>query len=139
MQKAGQQSFKIWCGHAFENFCLKHTNLVKKALGITGIYTQEASWLSKGNKDQPGAQIDLLIERGDNSINICEIKFHNAPFLITKAYTDELRRKVAVFQQQTKTAKNIFVTMISTFGTVNNAYKLSIVNDEVVIEDFFKG
>ncbi len=138
MQKAGQQSFKIWCGHAFENFCLKHISQIKKALGITGIYTQEASWLAKGNKDQAGAQVDLLIDRADNAINICEIKFYNAPFIINKAYADTLRKKVSVFLQQTKAGKNIFITMISTFGTINNAYKLSVVNNEVVMDDFFK-
>lgn len=138
MQKAGQQSFKIWCGHAFENFCLKHTSLIKKALGITGIYTQEASWLYKGDKYQQGAQIDLLIDRADNSINICEIKFYNTPFIITKTYGDVLRHKAAVFQQQTKPGKNIFVTLISTFGAVNNAYKLGVVTNEVTMDDFFK-
>jgi len=137
LQKAGQQSFKIWCGHAFENFCLKHTSLIKKALGITGIYTQEASWLLKGNKDQPGAQIDLLIERADNAINICEIKFYNTPFIINKAYADTLRKKSSVFQHQTKATKNIFITMISTFGTTNNAHKLSIVTNDIIMDDFF--
>ncbi|MBC7867063.1 MAG: ATP-binding protein [Gloeobacteraceae cyanobacterium ES-bin-316] len=138
MQKAGQQSFKIWCGHAFENFCLKHTGLIKKALGITGVYTQEASWLYKGNKYQQGTQIDLLIDRADNCINICEIKFYNSPFIITKTYADLLRHKAAIFQQQTKPGKNIFLTFISTFGTANNAYKLDAVANEIVMDDFFK-
>lgn len=138
MQKQGQQPFKIWCGHAFENFCLKHTHLIKQALGITGIYTQEASWLYKGDKYQQGAQIDLLIDRADNSINICEIKFYNTSFIINKAYGELLRHKAAVFQQQTKPGKNIFVTLISTFGTVSNAYKLAVVTNEVTMDDFFK-
>jgi hypothetical protein len=138
MQKQGQQSFKIWCGHAFENFCLKHTGLIKQALGITGVYTQEASWLYKGDEHQPGAQIDLLIDRADNSINICEIKFYSTPFLITKNYGEQLRQKAAIFEQQTKPGKNIFVTLITTFGSVNNAYKLGVVTNEVTMEDFFK-
>lgn len=138
MQKQGQQPFKIWCGHAFENFCLKHTSLIKKALGITGVYTQEASWLYKGNKHQQGAQIDLLIDRADNSINICEIKFYNTPFVITKNYGEQLRQKAAIFEQQTNPGKNIFVTLITVFGSVNNAYKLGVVSNEVTMEDFFK-
>ena len=138
MQKQGQQSFKIWCGHAFENFCLKHTGLIKQALGITGVYTQEASWLYKGDEHQPGAQIDLLIDRADNSINICEIKFYSTPFLITKNYGEQLRQKAAIFEQQTKPGKNIFVTLITTFGSVNNAYKIGVVTNEVTMEDFFK-
>jgi uncharacterized protein len=139
IQKAGQQSFKIWCGHAFENFCLKHVGVIKKTLGITGIYTEEASWFYKGTKTQAGAQIDLLIDRADNCINLCEIKFYNAPFEITKAYAAALQNKATVFRQQTKTNKNVFITLITTFGTVNNAHKLSITDTEIIMEDFFKG
>ena len=138
MQKAGQQSFKIWCGHAFENFCLKHTGLIKQALGISGIYTQEASWVYKGSKDRQGAQIDLLIDRADNSINICEIKFYNTTFVITKKYEEVLRYKSTLFQEQTKPGKNIFITLITTFGAVNNASKLATVTNEVTMNDFFK-
>jgi uncharacterized protein len=137
IQKAGQQPFKIWCGHAFENFCLKHVDVIKKTLGITGIYSEEASWFYKGTKTQSGTQIDLLIDRTDNCINICEMKFYNTSFEITKAYAASLQNKAAVFQQHTKSNKNIFITMVSTFGVVNNAYKLSVVANEVVMDDFF--
>ena len=137
LQKAGQQSFKIWCGHAFENVCLKHTVQIKKALGIQGIYTQEASWLNKGTKTQPGAQIDLLIDRADNCINICEIKFYNTAFEITKQYAEQLQQKIAVFEQNTKSRKNVFITMITTYGTIANAHKLSVVTNEVTMASLF--
>lgn len=136
-QKAGQQPFKIWCGHAFENFCLKHVELIKKALGIPALYTEEASWVAKANKTAAGTQIDLLIDRADNAINICEIKFYNSTFEITKDYAEKLRNKVTVFQQQTKTTKAVFITFISTFGLVENAYKLSVVSNDIKIDDFF--
>jgi uncharacterized protein len=136
-QKMGQQSFKIWCGHAFENFCLKHVGLIKQALGVPALYTEEASWVAKGSTTQTGTQIDLLIDRADNCINLCEMKFYNTPFEINKEYAAKLRNKVAVFQQQTKTTKAVFITFISTFGVVDNAYKLSVVNNDVTIDSFF--
>lgn len=104
-------------------------------MGISGVYTQEASWLYKGDEHQTGAQIDLLIDRADNSINICEIKFYSTPFLITKNYREQLRQKAAIFEQQTKPRKNIFVTLISTFGCINNACKLGVITNEVIPED----
>ena len=137
LQKAGQQPFKIWCGHAFENVCLKHTLQIKKALGISGIYTQEASWLIRGTKTKAGAQIDLLIDRADNCINICEIKFYNTAFEITKAYAAQLQQKIAVFEKNTKSRKNVFITMITTYGTVTNAHKLSVVTNDITMEALF--
>jgi AAA+ ATPase superfamily predicted ATPase len=137
MQKAGQQSFKIWCGHSFENICLKHMPQIKKALGIQGIYTQEASWWYKGSKENEGVQIDLLIDRADQCINICEMKFYNTVFEITKGYAAQLQKKKALFEQYTKTKKNIFITLITTYGLVNNAYKLSVVSNEMVMDVLF--
>jgi len=137
LQKAGQQPFKIWCGHAFENVCLKHTWQIKKALGIQGIYSQEASWIVKGTKTQEGAQIDLLIDRADNCINICEIKFYNSVFEITKTYAASLQQKIAAFDQNTKSRKNVFITMITTYGTVTNEHKLSVVTNEITMDALF--
>jgi uncharacterized protein len=137
IQKAGQQAFKIWCGHAFENVCLKHTWQIKKALGIQGIYTQEASWLLKGTKEEEGTQIDLIIDRADNCINICEMKFYNTVFEINKMYAAQLQKKIAVFESHTKSKKNVFITMITTFGTVINAHKLSVVTNEVTMDALF--
>jgi hypothetical protein len=137
LQKAGQQSFKIWCGHAFENVCLKHTWQIKKALGIQGIYTQEASWLFKGTKEQEGTQIDLIIDRADNCINICEMKFYNTAFEISKTYAAQLQNKIAVFERHTKSKKNVFITMLTTYGTITNAHKLSVVTNDVTMEALF--
>lgn len=137
LQKVGQQSFKIWCGHAFENVCLKHTWQIKKALGIQGIYTQEASWLFKGTKEQEGTQIDLIIDRADNCINICEMKFYNTVFEINKMYAAQLQKKIAVFERHTKSKKNVFITMLTTFGTLTNAHKLSVVTNDITMDALF--
>ncbi|MES2777141.1 MAG: ATP-binding protein [Bacteroidota bacterium] len=139
MQKAGQQTFKIWCGNAFENVCLKHIRQIKSALGITGIYTEEASWHYKGNKHEEGSQIDLLIDRADNCINLCEMKFYAAVFEINKAYAGTLQKKLSVFTTQTKTRKNIFLTMVTTYGVANNEYKLGMVSNTVTMDALFAG
>ena len=129
-------SWRSWSGTAFESVCLKHTNEIKKALGISGVYTEESAWRYVPGKDQPGAQIDLLIDRRDQCISICEIKFSTSEFTIDKSYSTELERKLSVFKQKTKTQKTPFLVMITTFGTSANSYKIMIQN-EVMLDDLF--
>ena len=130
-------SWRSWSGTAFESVCLKHTPEIKKALGISGVYTEESAWRYVPGKNQPGAQIDLLIDRRDQCINICETKFSTSEFTIDKTYATELERKLTVFKQKTKTLKTLFLVMITTFGTKTNGYKTSLVQNEVTLDDLF--
>jgi len=118
---------RAWSGYAFEQVCLAHTQQIKKALGISGISTEESSWRSTKSKD--GAQIDLLIDRRDGVINLCEMKFSTGPFTITKKYDTELRNKLTSFRTETRTKKALFLTMITTYGLQENTYSLNVQND----------
>jgi len=130
-----QNSYKIWSGFSFETVCLKHVEQIKSALGVSGIRTNSGSWSEKNVKQ--GAQIDLLIDRADNAINICEIKFHSSPFTISKAYANTIFNKINTFKNKSKTKKNIFTTMITTFGVKKNKYKLQLIQNELVMDDLF--
>jgi uncharacterized protein len=132
-----KQSYKIWCGYTFETICMKYVGQIKSKLGISGIASNEYSWIKKGTKTEDGCQIDLLIDRADNCITMCEIKFHNAAFEITQQYSDTLRDKREIFRANTKTKKNIFITFISLYGIKQNEHSLSIVSNEVVGDDLF--
>ena len=130
-------SFKSWSGYAFEAICLKHLPQIKKALKIETIYTEESVWRHIPGKGQPGAQIDLLLDRRDRCINVCEIKFSTERFTITKKYADELTQKQKIFTNKTKTKKTIFLTLITTYGVTKNAYYKSHVQSEVMMDDLF--
>jgi len=130
-----QSSYRIWSGFSFESVCLKHLDQIKKGLGIQGIQTTSGSWA--GRKEKQGAQIDLLIDRGDNAINICEIKFCNSEFTVTKSYASNIFNKVNAFKEESKTKKNVFVTMLTTFGTRKNKHFLQHVQDELTMKDLF--
>ena len=112
-----------WSGYAFEMLCLKHLSNIKKALGISGILTSASGWIYKpqGKSDDRGAQVDLLIDRADNCINLCEIKYCNEEFLINKSYDKDLREKKNIFMSQTKTKKSVFLTLIAPYGVKKNA------------------
>lgn len=131
------QAYKSWSGYAFENICLKHIPQIKKALGISGVYSTSSSFFKKGTKNEQGTQIDLLIDRNDQVINLCEIKFYQEPFRITKPYADNLRNKMGIFRQTTNTRKHIILTTITTFGIKSNTHSMSLNVQTLTLEDLF--
>jgi hypothetical protein len=130
-QLADSQSYKIWAGYAFENLCHKHIDAIKRALGIAAVYTEISSLRIPASDGTPGFQIDLLIDRKDNSINLCEIKFHSGPFTITQAYCQQLLEKRQRFIDYTGTKKQVFMTFITNYGITPNTYAQDIVDAEV--------
>ena len=132
------QSYPSWSGYAFESICQKHVQQIKATLGIDGVYTEISSWRYLAQKGETGAQIDLLLDRNDHCINLCEIKFSAEQFVIDKKYAAALDSKVAIFKHQTKTKKTIFPTMITTYGTLHNMYYTGRIVSEVKMEDLFR-
>ena len=114
-----------------------HINQIKKALGISGIYSSTSSWLFKGNDALPGAQVDMIIDRADQTINLCEAKFTRENFAISKSYAAQLRLKKSIFRQATLTKKTIFTTLLTTFPAIQNQYYLGEVDNEVTMDKLF--
>lgn len=137
-QKLSQtQTYKTWSGYAFESICLKHIPQIKKALSIAGIYSESASFYQKGEKKMEGAQIDLVIDRNDQVINLFEIKFYNEEFTISKEYADKLRKEMSVFRLVTKTKKQLCYMMITTFGLKKNQHSIGLIVNDLTIDDLF--
>lgn len=134
-QLAESQSYKIWAGYAFESLCHKHIREIKNALGIAAVYTEISSLRVPASEEGDGFQIDLIIDRKDASINLCEIKFHNGPFTIDKAYYQQLLAKRQRFIEHTKTKKQVFLTFITNHGVVKNGYANEVVDAEVTLEE----
>ena len=127
-------SHRAWSGYAFEQVCLSHVAQIKKALGISGVHTDVSSWISRG--DGRGAQIDLVIDRADRVINLCEIKFTKGPFEIDRACDFDLRNKVEVFRNETKTRKALHLTMITTYGVKPGKYA-GLIQSVVNMDELF--
>ena len=125
---------RAWSGYSFEQVCLSHIKQIKQKLGISGVLTKTAAWRSL-NKEEP-AQIDLLIERNDNVINLCEMKFSNSEFVIDKDYDQALRNKRSAFKTESKMRKAIHITMVTTYGVKRNIYSGNI-QSEVTLNDLF--
>ena len=129
-------SVKAWQGFSFETICLSHLQQLKKSLGLTVVATNSCSWRKQGGEGD-GAQIDLLIERADRMINICEMKFSEKPYSITKAYADSLRMKMAIFAEATHTRKSLALTMVTTYGVLPGIHS-GIVQSEVTMDALFE-
>ena len=132
-------SRRAWAGLMFEQVCMDHILPIKKKLGISGVLSEESSWYSsrQGGESSSGAQIDLLIDRRDQVINLCEVKFSINEFQIDKEVEQKLRNKIDVFRQETNCRKTIQLSMITTFGVQKNKYS-SIVTNEVLLDDLFE-
>jgi AAA+ ATPase superfamily predicted ATPase len=131
----GSAAYRNWAGHSFESVCLSHIKQIKAALGIAAVSANIANWRSKNA--ETGAEIDLLIDRRDNIINICEIKYSEKEFTINKSYSDSLRNKKATFAEETKTRKALHLTMITTCGVKHNEYWNNI-QSEVTMDELFE-
>ncbi len=131
-------TYKSWSGYAFESICLKHITQIKKALEIRGIYSEASSFIAQGNDTTKGIQIDLLIDRNDHAINICELKFYNGSFSVTKSYAEELRTKLTRFKELSKTKKQIFLTLINTFGLTNNKHSIGLIDNSFTMDILFE-
>jgi uncharacterized protein len=128
-------AYRAWSGYAFEQVCLYHIRQLKHALGIAAVDINVSSWRSGNKKD--GAQIDLVIDRRDQVINLCEMKFSINPFSIDKKYDGVLRNKIAAFKKETGTRKSVFLTMVTTFGLQKNSYAAALVQNDVDMNDLF--
>jgi AAA+ ATPase superfamily predicted ATPase len=138
-KKFNTPAWRAWSGYALESIAHKHVEKIKAEIGIDKIESEHCSWVHRPNKTFPkGAQVDLLLDRADRSINLIEIKFSEGPFTINKAYSEELRRKVQVFKDVTRTKKNVFLTFLTTHGLTDNAYAKELVDLSITTECFFK-
>ena len=135
MAQLDSPKWRAWSGYAFEYICLYHLAEIKKALGIAGIYVEASAWKSQATKN--GAQIDLILDRRDRVITICEIKFSQDIFSINKSYATNLRNKITTFRQESHTNKTIFLTFITTFGLTTNQYSMSLVQNSLTLDHLF--
>ena len=135
----GTPKYNTWCGLAFERTCLWHIDQIKKQLGISGILTNEYAWRCSGDesKNRRGVQIDLLIERSDGIIDICEMKYCKEPFVISTDYGRELRRKRDILAEATGTKSAVHTVMVTTEGVARNE-EWGEIQAEITLDNLFE-
>lgn len=132
-EDSSSQKISSWRGYAFENICFNHIDQIKFALGISSVSTTISSFYNK----EDGYQIDLIIEKKDNIINLCEIKFYSGEYKITKDYFLKINKRSNLLSQKINKKYSIMSTLISTYGIYKNEYYYTFTNS-VTLEDLFR-
>lgn len=127
-----------WYGMSFERVCLAHVNQIKIILRFDRISTQFYSWRSKTDvaSHKRGAQIDIIIDRADDMINVCEVKYSKSQYELTKSEFDKLQNRINRFRGETKTKKGVILTMITTEDLLPNKYANDI-DSQITLNDLF--
>ncbi|MBQ9077781.1 MAG: ATP-binding protein [Muribaculaceae bacterium] len=128
---------RTWSGYSFEQLCLHHIPQIRQGLGISGIQSDVCSWTTPATENHRGVQIDLLINRKDQIVNLCEMKYSTNEYEITKRYNDELQERKETFRKVTKTRKALHLTMVTTYGIKDNAYS-GMIQSQITLDDLFK-
>ena len=137
-QNQAAQSIVSWRGFAFEEVCLQHIRQIKRALGIEGVSTQQSSWAVKGNDEEgEGMQIDLIIERADHVVNLCEMKFYGEEFSVGKAYCEKLYKRQRKLSEVVSRKGIVHLTLVTTFGLAYNEYSGTF-QQVVSMDDLFE-
>lgn len=137
----GKQQKTSWSGFAFERLCLQHIRQIKTSLGISGILSNVYSWVCKSFVDKDGrlwkgGQIDLLIDRSDNTVTLCEMKYVSDKFSISADYEEYLRERATLFSTATKSKKAVQHIFVTTYGVADNNYS-HIVQRSLTLDDLF--
>lgn len=136
---ANGRSWRTWAGFAFEGLCQTHQYQLANALGISGVDHTCFAWRQQaGEAADRGVQIDLVIDRADNCINLCEIKFHQGEISLSKSDVQALEHKRQVFLEQTKTEKALFITMVTCFGVKENDHYRQVVDNQITMDALFE-
>lgn len=135
-QNVVSQPVAVWRGFAFENVCFNHIGQIKRALGIQGVSTSASAW-SKRDDDREGTQIDLLIERKDNVVNMCEIKYYGGEFRVKKDYYRKLLHRQEMLMEEVSPKVSVRSTLITTYGLERNEYS-GIFTNTVLLDDLFE-
>lgn len=128
-------AYKSWAGYAFESVCMKHIDAILAALNIETGGSIDSWRFVPRKQEEEGAQIDLLIDRTDDAIMLCEIKFTQEPFILSKSEEAKLHKKMMIFKKQTKTKKQLFWVFISAAGLKQNGYSKDSINHVITLED----
>jgi AAA+ ATPase superfamily predicted ATPase len=134
----GSPAWYSWSGYAFESICYKHLSKIRKKLNIdAGAIANTWRYVPKLKSKDNGAQIDLLFDRRDDTITICEIKYSETHFIIDKKYAADLIKKRDVFVEKTKTKKQIFIAIVASSNIKENSYSSELIDGVVTLDDLF--
>ena len=137
MNNVDSPKINAWRGYAFEDLCFRHIDKIKQVLQINGVESSQSAWSLHGDGEQDGAQIDLIISRKDNVVNLCEMKFYSEDFTVTKDYHKTLVHRTNLLEKQLPKKASVQSVLVTTYGLAYNAYSSAFVST-VTLDDLFR-
>ena len=131
----GTHQHSVWAGLAFEQLCLNHYQQIERALGISGVMTSRFSWIAPPDADEK-AQIDLIISRADKITNLCEMKFYDGEYAVSKSEYENIQRRIRVFRQFSGVKNTVHLALVTTYGLKVNQYS-SVFQNVITLRDLF--
>lgn len=132
-----RQAYKVWCGYAFENICMKHISSIKQAMSIGGVSSATYSLHSSGTTEKKGMQIDMLLERADKVINLFEVKFYATKYTVSKLEAERMREKAVQLGEIMDGRYSVMIVYVTPFGVVKNENSLGLVQHSLMLDDLF--
>ena len=136
-ENVSSQKISSWRGYAFENVCFNHIAQIKAALSVAGIYSKESAWSPKGEDGKDGMQLDMLIDRADNVVNLCELKYYSDLFQIDKSYYMTMLHRKHALEKTLPAKKTVRNTLITTFGLKKSKYQ-DVFTNIITLDDLFR-
>ena len=136
MHNVNSASINSWRGFAFEEVCFNHVKKIKQALNILGVSSKQSGWNVSGDEETEGGQIDMIIERKDNVVNMCEMKFYSEPFVVSKSYHAKLIHRQNLLSEKLPRKTIVQPVLVTTEGLEHNEYS-GIFQNVVTMEDLF--
>ena len=131
----GTATLNSWYGLAYERVCMYHFRNIIRALRLDAIHTEFYSWRSK--QSEPGAQIDMVIDRSDNIVVLCEVKYSQADYILKKSEYEKILNRISTFSEENKTRKAIQPVFITTYRLKSNEYS-DIFQRTLTLDDLFE-
>ena len=104
-------------------------------MGVSGVITSASAW-SKREDDQEGTQIDLLLKRNDNVLNMCEIKYYGGRFIVKKDDYLTLLARQEILMEKVGPRMTVRSTLITTYGLTQNEYS-GVFTNVITLDDLF--
>lgn len=132
MHLQGTHAYSTWLGLSFERLCFAHTSQIRHALGLDSIATKTYSLYTES------AQMDMVIERADNVVNLCEMKYTQLPYALDKAEAEKLRCRMDYLQSLNRRRRNVQCVLVTKQQAKQNNYYNSLIIRNITLTDMFR-
>ncbi len=128
-------SFYKWLGFSFERLCRRKHRIIAKILGFSAVHYRSGVYFDRNtNKESSGYQIDLVFDRDDKVMTVCEVRYLQAP--VGVSVIQEFERKLALLPNAKN--KTLHKVLITAEGVDNSLLRRAYFDDIITIDQLIE-